>query len=353
MSVFRRRRGFTLVELLVVIAIIAMLVLLLLPAVNAAREAARRNGCINTARQLALACANLESATQRFPLASWGVTAKDVLGGAGATPGKAGDGEGYSWLVRLLPYMEESANYDRLATLSNQFAKDPADPTVAIGTGRTAQHVAYIEMPVLTCPSFAGEDFAQARYGALRGNIAITNYMAIPAIAVAGSRADVHGLEPNIGGMIVTKRASPKGLGIRDAADGTSKTILIGESKAECFNSWLFGSSPWAVVLQPDKFPANQFRVARDGDGFGAAPPASSALNYGRKFDAPRTDPAPWYSTKIIGGNRDWGLSSEHSGDVIVFAFVDVHTKAVSAGIDPTVICRMVTRGGGEPVEEQ
>ncbi len=64
------RRGFTLVELLVVIAIIGILVLLLLPAVNAAREAARRNGCINNMRQLGLALVNHESSLRRFPLAT-------------------------------------------------------------------------------------------------------------------------------------------------------------------------------------------------------------------------------------------------------------------------------------------
>jgi prepilin-type N-terminal cleavage/methylation domain-containing protein len=70
MSLCRGKRGFTLVELLVVITIIAILVALLLPALNAAREAANRNTCINKVKQLCLGIINIESATKRYPLAT-------------------------------------------------------------------------------------------------------------------------------------------------------------------------------------------------------------------------------------------------------------------------------------------
>jgi prepilin-type N-terminal cleavage/methylation domain-containing protein len=103
------KNGFTLVELLVVIAIIAILVVLLLPAVNAAREAARRMGCTNNLRQLAIAAAAHESATKRFPTANTGGSQAELLGvvpyAGGANVDAADDG--FSWLYWLLPYTEE------------------------------------------------------------------------------------------------------------------------------------------------------------------------------------------------------------------------------------------------------
>ncbi len=90
--------AFTLVELLVVIAIIGVLVSLLLPAVQSAREAARRSACGNNMHQLALACLNYESTNDAFP-----------PGGVGARGGSWADGYGASWRTFVLPYMEATA----------------------------------------------------------------------------------------------------------------------------------------------------------------------------------------------------------------------------------------------------
>src|SRR5256885_9408003 len=93
------RRAFTLVELLVVIAIIGILVALLLPAIQAAREAARRTDCMNRIKQISLACLNYESAKKHFPSAT-------IVVPEGTPPKTPAAYWGY--IVQILPYMEYS-----------------------------------------------------------------------------------------------------------------------------------------------------------------------------------------------------------------------------------------------------
>src|SRR5262245_38768587 len=99
----RRGAAFTLVELLVVIAIIGVLVALLLPAVQAAREAARRSQCANNLKQMALACLSHHDAKGYFPSSgwAWGVTGDPDRGSGKEQPG--------SWCYNILPYMEQQA----------------------------------------------------------------------------------------------------------------------------------------------------------------------------------------------------------------------------------------------------
>ena len=130
-STNRNRRGFTLVELLVVIAVIAILIALLLPAVQQAREAARRTHCKNNLKQLGLAMHVYESSYGQFPIpALWRVD---------AVANTVNSGQG--WGQALLPFIDQ-------ATVKNGF-----DETQPIWAGANNQALIGLQLPVFMCPS--------------------------------------------------------------------------------------------------------------------------------------------------------------------------------------------------------
>jgi prepilin-type N-terminal cleavage/methylation domain-containing protein len=133
---FRRPlHGFTLVELLVVITIIGILIALLLPAVQAAREAARRMQCGNNLKQLALASLNYQSACNRFPA---GFTIIRIAPGDAST----------TWMLRVMPYLELRAVWDQW-----NFVEADAGPPQGPGGTRVNRPLMVQKMPAFCCPS--------------------------------------------------------------------------------------------------------------------------------------------------------------------------------------------------------
>ncbi|MCL2305780.1 MAG: DUF1559 domain-containing protein [Planctomycetaceae bacterium] len=157
----KKQNGFTLVELLVVIAIIGLLMALLLPAIQAAREAARRNQCMNNMRQIALAMNTHENATKSFPP---GNTVLAEFQPAQPPPDPANptvpelqiyDGS-IGWPVFVLEYMEQTSLYDRLDTEKLAFTFDggPGSGFEEKEHGDTFNRYAAENMPsIFSCPS--------------------------------------------------------------------------------------------------------------------------------------------------------------------------------------------------------
>src|SRR3974390_770583 len=107
-----RLRGFTLIELLVVIAIIAVLISLLLPAVQSAREAARRAQCTNNLKQIGLAFANYESSNSMYPLG--GMTLGVWIAATASNWGALASNNGLSWTALILPFLEQNPIYSSI-----------------------------------------------------------------------------------------------------------------------------------------------------------------------------------------------------------------------------------------------
>ena len=150
----RERSAFTLVELLVVIAIIGILVALLLPAVQAAREAARRMKCVNQMKQWALAMQMHHDAKNRLPA-------------GGFSSDGADSGSRHSWVPFLWPYVEESAIADKY-----NYDVCYAKPTNAypVASPLAANAPSNIPIPLYYCPSDRGNGFYRNKTASIRGN---------------------------------------------------------------------------------------------------------------------------------------------------------------------------------------
>lgn len=149
---FKSRYAFTLVELLVVVAIIGVLVGLTVPAIQAVRESARKTQCANNLKQIGLAIGSHQSHLGHFPT---------VLTGPGQPDGRGGCGAGYfSWLARILPYLEQKALYESINFRVNM--ADQCDTQSAMRVTISAEHpnavAAATSVAVFICPSDSPRD---------------------------------------------------------------------------------------------------------------------------------------------------------------------------------------------------
>lgn len=238
------RFGFTLIELLVVIAIIAVLIALLLPAVQQAREAARRSQCKNNLKQIGLALHNYHDVYGLFP--------PGIIDGSTK---ENGDIAGWGWMVFILPYTDQANLFQAMEVTSKSLN------THRGGTGETTT-TAQTRTPISTylCPSDASP-----MINSKRGNHARTDYVgvygngnsaAVTEAGTAGSSAGGTTAYPNANSKSSTFNgffAGNSSVGFRDITDGSSNTFAVGE--VEGLNRqggvWIgqFGANRWGGVF--------------------------------------------------------------------------------------------------------
>ena len=334
-----RPTGFTLVELLVVIAIIGTLVGLLLPAVQAAREAARRSQCANNLKQIGVGMANHENAVGGFPPSIFGADLANQYA------------RGWGWPVLLLPYCEGQAQYDALKTKTT--------------TARAKTTAEKLSPPLYRCPSDAvpdlnGNRLLQSGTGS-QDATGVTNY-----VGNAGTGLQVY---PNGsgGGCYCTLAMTPSTMGplrdppnssdagrntgtlipcatmpVRAIIDGTSKTLLVGERDYQSTMHGDHHAGAWmgtALTSGTGAVGNNNFHtnVLSWFDDFSASPTRLMAINAG----------APGGANTANETNEYDSWSSQHPGGA-QFVLCDGAVRFLSETLDLDTFSQLCNRKDGK-----
>ncbi|HWL09009.1 MAG TPA: DUF1559 domain-containing protein [Planctomicrobium sp.] len=339
------QRGFTLIELLVVIAIIAILVALLLPAVQQAREAARRSQCKNNLKQLGLAMHNYHDTYNMFPFAyvsDWGRW-QDYFDAGSVPPGAVHNGNmgsvvkgraQWTWTAYLLPYVEMSAAFNNL-NVSGRMGADALDDT-------TVRTVFQSRSPMFVCPSDIAPMLNTNRQVTSRNSttqvpVATTNYVGMNRGNTSGS--DVYivtSLDKSQANGMFRPNNSTR---IRDVTDGTSGTIMIGERTWQ----YLGMDSNGSISLS---YPANAStlfvtRATNDSDGKCYECEATDALGAGTIAHYPNRK-----TLAHAPGAAQSGFSSQHTGGVH-FLFVDGSVHFISENVNGETYARLCNISSG------
>jgi prepilin-type N-terminal cleavage/methylation domain-containing protein/prepilin-type processing-associated H-X9-DG protein len=313
----RIKQGFTLVELLVVIAIIGILVALLLPAIQAAREAARRTQCLNNLKQMGLAILNYESGRRCYPRGRWNLiptdTGKHAVADRPST--KSNDA---SWQVVVLPQAEEQNIASQYDLKKEWFHTD----------NRTA--VSYA-LKVFVCPSVpeqsrldpmftSGGQPAAGDYGSTNG-IGRAVWQLHPELGTYPGDVSAGEDNPQVIG-VMTKAMLRSPCRVKDITDGTSKTILIAEDagRPDQYTDGRLGNAAGLIVSI--------------GAGTGWADPDSGfTMN---------TQP-------VVNHSNDGEIYAFHPGGA-QFCFADGSTHFISSSLDTVTGIALITRAGNETI---
>jgi prepilin-type N-terminal cleavage/methylation domain-containing protein/prepilin-type processing-associated H-X9-DG protein len=368
-------RAFTLVELLVVIAIIGILVALLLPAIQAAREAARRSQCQTNLKNIGLAVLNFENTHKVFPTAGgsylragFGLE-QNIENGKPLGP----DRQGLGWAFQLLPFIEETAAYDIKRTIDLQKVVIQVYVCPSRRIARTGWSEAF--GGIMAFMDYAGavpctytSPTRVARYDP-RASVPLTmESVRVLAPSFLGGAARTGTPEPQdntlYDGVIVrcpwawqrTDTATGKQIGIfrpkvtglvkaSRIIDGTSKTMMIGEKyvRSDNYDGGFSGNNRnsddrgWSDGFDADIMRSSCFPPINDGDPIGWDPVLGRMLG----------DAGPWPFASVLYNVIHFG--SAHTGGInVVYADGSVHT--INYDVDPVVFNALGSRNGGEEV---
>lgn len=303
-----RRRGFTLIELLVVIAIIAVLIALLLPAVQQAREAARRTQCKNVLKQWGLALHNYHDTVTRFPYGSMGLD-----------PTAAPPKNNLSFHVLLLPYIDQTALYNKFVFTENY-------------DGTTNKPLKQQFTPLHFCPSSRLDD----RNSSGSTDVTIHYYGVsgakgdLPAPLTGTYRGEYPASATAIYGGIATNGMLTRNIAKRvaDCTDGLSNTLMMGEISSEKDPAL---SSSWRPWIQ------------------GASKHTADAATYSHKNVAKQISKYSGYSgsTTTIDHFNNVSFCSPHTGGTH-FLLGDGSVRFLSENIDFATYLAAASASDGE-----
>lgn len=322
-----KHRGFTLVELLVVIAIIGVLVSLLLPAVQAARESGRRAQCSNNMRQLALAVHNFHNNRNRLPNNGSNL-APGTTGGTGIGTNE----KSWSWIARVLPFIEQQTIYDRGQIDTASLRYDPLDTT------KRPNPVIVMNIPTVLCPSdsaLSGSPSYTRSNNWVFGDsdptkipIALANYKGVsganwcwgsyPYTSAIGTCDCFYADGLGRADGVFFRTDMNFRLAFNHITDGLSNTFMIGEDIPE-YNAWC--SWPYA----------------NHASGVCAIPP--NVNKDGKKYGKAANESGVWAEV--------FSFRSRHPGG-LQFALADGSVRFVSETIDLQTYRDLATRSGGE-----
>jgi len=315
----RKNRGFTLIELLVVIAIIAILIALLLPAVQQAREAARRSTCKNGLKQIGLALHNYHDTHRTFPPGA-------VWYGNGSAPENGRDANwGTTWVVQVLPYMDQAPLYN------NYNMSLPARST----NSSTSDSVLQAKIPILRCPSQPGID----------RTLLTQDHTGFSKITYAGSVGAGETLDladyNNNDRRGIFSTVAQNGAKIRDITDGTTNVIMLGEIVTSNSTADDKGAWGWCTGALFSGINAN-----------GVLTPNASLVTDRTPYASNNTsDKNPNRRNNPDGTGPDSGQAARsfHVGGVHV-ALADGSVRFVSENIDQTTYLHLLAIGDGNVI---